>query len=165
MLPSERRDIQYLVAGRGPDLPALRDLAKELGVEGQVRWLGFLPESMLPGLYRASNLFVMCTRESPEAREVEGFGLVFLEAQACGTPVIGTHAGGIPDAVEDGRGGWLIAQDDVQALTRHLRHLVRAPQDYAEAGRVARTRVERAHTWKHYESPFVSALRDVGFQI
>ena len=89
---------------------------------------------------------------------MEGFGLAFLEAQACGTPVVGTRTGGIPDAVKDGEGGWLIEADDCAALGAILRNLIRSPESFASAGRLARRRVEHECTWNRYFENLSSAL-------
>lgn len=165
-LDSETRcKLVYLVAGRGPYATALKSLASDLGISEHVRWLGFVPERDLPNLYRASDLFVLCTRDKSATPNVEGFGLVFLESQACGTPVIGTNTGGIPSAVEHGRGGWLIEQDDVIALANHFRRLVDDPPFYEEAGKVARSRIEACYTWAHYMERFSVALKDAGIRI
>jgi len=153
-----RRGVLYLIAGTGPDRPAIEAQAKELGVAGCVRWLGFVPEDGLPELYRASDLFVLCTREAAEEREVEGFGLVFLEAQACGTPVVGARAGGIPDAVKEGEGGWLVGPDDAEALADILRRLLDDPAAFEAAGRSGRERVERECTWDRYVDSFLAEL-------
>lgn len=150
-LPAEEREnIVYLVAGTGPDSSKLRSLATELGVESCVRWLGFVAEEDLPELYAATDLFVLCTRDSTEERAVEGFGLAFLEAQSSGVPVVGTLTGGIPDAVRDGEGGWLIAQDDHRALSGILRNLMEDPERFRREGVRARGRVVRECTWEHY---------------
>lgn len=156
--PSIRRQIVYLIAGRGPDLARLQQDAARLGIDNVVRWLGYVSEDNLPELYRASDLFVLCTRESRAAQEVEGFGLVFLEAQACGTPVVGTRTGGIPDAIHGGDGGWLIAQGDVAALARILSALVTDPSIFRAEGAAGRVRIERACTWDHYVRQFSTAL-------
>jgi phosphatidylinositol alpha-1,6-mannosyltransferase len=129
-----RRRFVYLVAGKGPYELALRSEADRLGLGSTMRWLGFVPEEDLPELYRASDLFVLCTRETTDQQEVEGFGMVFLEAQACGTPVVGTRTGGIPDAVREGEGGWLIDQDDATALARVLAQLAVDPAPFRAAG-------------------------------
>ena len=127
-LPEEtRRRFVYLVAGQGAARSWFEEQARRLNVESQVRWLGYVPEADLPDLYRAADLFVLCTRESRAQAEVEGFGLVFLEAQACGTPVVGARAGGIPDAIRHGDGGWLIEPDDVANLAALLRQLEADP--------------------------------------
>ena len=147
--PDLRQQICYAIAGKGPDEAYLRKRAQDLTVEASVQWLGFLEEEKLPSFYRALDLFVLCTREDPSARSVEGFGLAFLEAQACGVPVIGTDCGGIPDAV--GRQcGFLIAQDDDKALAGILLELINDRQKCARLGAAARERVESCCTWNHY---------------
>ncbi|MGA9041176.1 MAG: glycosyltransferase family 4 protein [Terriglobales bacterium] len=158
----EREGLIYLVVGKGPYERELRKQAIELGIESHVRWLGFVSEEELPQVYWASDLFVLCTRDAPEERAVEGFGLVFLEAQSCGTPVVGTRTGGIPSAIEDGEGGWLIEQDDSHRLTDILRQLVHSPESFRAAGMQARQRVLRDSTWERYGQSFSSALRSVG---
>jgi phosphatidylinositol alpha-1,6-mannosyltransferase len=160
-----RRQIVYIVAGVGPDLAALHTRASKLDVMEQVRFLGFVPEQDLPDLYRASDLFLLCTRETAHDQEVEGFGMAFLEAQACGTPVVGTRTGGIPDAIREGDGGWLIDQDDVDALGSILLKLADNPDEFREAGLMARRRVERECTWNHYMQQFRAVLATEGIHL
>jgi phosphatidylinositol alpha-1,6-mannosyltransferase len=160
-----RQRFVYLIAGKGPHGQALRNEAVRLGVASAVRWLGFVPEEELPDLYRSSDLFVLCTRESPKQQEVEGFGLVFLESQACGTPVLGTRTGGIPDAIREGEGGWLIDQDDATALAGILTQLADAPAAFRAAGLAARRRIERECTWEHYVQRFRAALGEQGIRL
>jgi phosphatidylinositol alpha-1,6-mannosyltransferase len=161
----ERKDLVYLIAGQGPYEQELKDLAVTLGIDRQIRWLGFVPEKDLTEIYRASDLFVLCTREAPEERAVEGFGMVFLEAQASGVPVVGTKTGGIPDAIRDGEGGWLIDQDDAGKLADILRQLVRDPDIFRAAGIQARQRVLRECTWQSYGQRFYAALQRVNISI
>jgi len=153
----------YLIAGKGPHGKALRSEADRLGVASCVSWLGFVPEEDLPDLYRASDLFVLCTRVT--AQEVEGFGLVFLEAQACGTPVVGTRTGGILDAIQEGAGGWLIDQDNAAALAGIFSQLADDPAPFRAAGIAARARVERECTWKRYVERLRAALAEQGIQL
>jgi phosphatidylinositol alpha-1,6-mannosyltransferase len=159
---SQRKQFAYLIAGRGPHEQQLKRLALELGIEEQVRWLGFVPEEDLPKIYRASDLFVLCTRDAPGERSVEGFGLAFLEAQACGTPVLGTRTGGIPAAIEEGEGGWLIEQDDVDSLAEILGRMISSPESFRWAGIQARHRILRESTWWRYGQRFSSALQRAG---
>jgi phosphatidylinositol alpha-1,6-mannosyltransferase len=162
-LPAEhRKSILYVVAGKGTAEEELRRIVCSLGVADAVRWLGFVPDEQLPSLYRAADMFVLCTREDPKARAVEGFGLAFLEAQACGVPVIGADSGGIPDAVEHGNGGWLVPPDDPEALSRLLSHLVVSPEEVRKMGGFARKRVIEGFTWRQYSSRFIAALRRQG---
>ena len=159
---SERTDLCYAIAGRGPAEASLRALSEELGIASSVAWLDFVPETELASLYAASDLFVLLTRELESSREVEGFGLVFLEAQACGTAVVGACTGGIPDAVTDGEGGWLIEADDEAALAVHLRSLVASPDAVRAEGARGRARVLRDCTWEGYWHAFRAALNRHG---
>jgi phosphatidylinositol alpha-1,6-mannosyltransferase len=155
----------YLIAGQGPALASLRRCAGELGLLARVRFLGFVPEERLPDVYRASDVFVLCSRESAHRQEAEGFGLVFLEAQACGTPVVGTRTGGIADAVREGEGGWLIDPDDADSLARILMRMTTDTASFREAGESARRRVERDCTWAHYVGRLLEALRSHGIAV
>jgi phosphatidylinositol alpha-1,6-mannosyltransferase len=160
-----RERLVYLIAGKGPHRGALEQQVVELGLSNQVRFLGFVPEENLPDLYRASDLFVICSREIIGNQDVEGFGLVFLEAQSCGTPVVGSRTGGIPDAVKDGHGGWLIAQDDSAMLARIVTSLAEDPERFRKAGQEARRRIELDCTWDKYMSRFASALKANGISV
>ncbi len=151
----------HVVAGRGPDRALIEAEAHRLGVADRVLWLGFVDEADLPQLYRAADLFALCTRAT-DRREVEGFGLALLEAQACGMPVVATASGGIPDAVAPGEGGWLIEPDDHRALADLLLRLDEDPAEFRRAGAAARARVEREGTWDGYLDRFEATLRAEG---
>lgn len=145
-----RTQLHYAVAGKGDHLASLKQQATQLGLDGTVTWLGFVSDADLPSLYAASDLFVLCTREEPQARGVEGFGMVFLEAQAAGTPVIGTRAGGIPDAIEPGNGGWLVEQDDVSAVRDLLTQLATNIAPFRTQGAFGQQRARTVGAWSHY---------------
>ncbi len=91
----------YWIAGDGEDRGRLERRAHDLGVADRVRFLGKLSRAELVDLYRAADLFVL-----PSAGE--GFGIVFIEAMACGTPALGLAIGGAPDALGDGELGWCV---------------------------------------------------------
>lgn len=110
-LAARHPGLRYHVAGEGPDLERIRGLASSLGIASRVVFLGQTPEENLADLYAAADLFVMPNRELPSG-ELEGFGLVFVEAGACGTPSIGGRSGGSASAIIDGRTGLLVAPDD-----------------------------------------------------
>ena len=112
-------DLHYLVVGRGPYRADLEALAAELGVSRHVSFAGGVPDDELVDHYRLCDLFVMPNRELAN-HDTEGFGLVFLEANACGKPVIGGRAGGVVEAVRDGQNGLLVDGDDVAALERTI---------------------------------------------
>lgn len=150
-LPNDyKTKIKYNIGGTGTYLPKLKELVQELNLSEIVKFYGFIKDEDLPLFYNANDLFILCTREEENSTQVEGFGLVFLEAQACGIPVIGAKTGGIPDAIEDGNGGWLIEQDNRTELSNLLINLIDNPSTIKEEGNKARIRVEREATWQYY---------------
>jgi phosphatidylinositol alpha-1,6-mannosyltransferase len=138
--------LTYVILGDGPDYGRLAKLAGELGVTPHVRFIARATRP-LPDYYNACDLFVMPARE--EAGDIEGFGLVFLEAGACGKAVIGARAGGVTDAIFDGVTGVLVPPDDPEALVRAMSELLRNPERSAAFGRAARERILRECTWDH----------------
>ncbi len=136
----------YVILGDGPDFSRLAQLAGELGV---TRNVCFVARAIRPlaDYYNACDLFVMPAREEPG--DIEGFGLVFLEAGACGKAVIGARAGGVTDAIVDRVTGLLVPPDDIAALARAIGDLLRNPERAAALGRAARERILRECTWDH----------------
>lgn len=107
-------DVIYVVAGVGDDLPRLQVLAAAEGVADCVRFVGKVPLQDLPDLYRAADLFALPSTG-------DGFGIVFLEAMACGTPALGLAAGGAVDALAEGRLGLAVEERElVPALAAAL---------------------------------------------
>ena len=138
-------DVVYLVGGVGPDEERLRSLAVELGVSQCVQFLGYVPDAELAPTYGAADVFVLAARE--ERPDVEGFGLVYLEANACGKAVVGTSSGGVPDAVVPGETGLLVPPDDPPALAGALVELLRDPARARAMGQAGRERVVREVSW------------------
>jgi len=156
-LPKDLRDkVVWNIAGKGPDTGIFRDMVKKSVIAGQVNMLGFVPDEDLPCLYADSDLFVLCTRADQKSSNIEGFGLVFLESQASGTPVIGSCFGGISSAIEEGNGGWMVR--DKTELTNLLKSLMVNRQYILEQGRAARKRVEQSCTWLHYTDQLVKII-------
>ncbi|MCL4543843.1 MAG: glycosyltransferase family 4 protein [Chloroflexi bacterium] len=145
-LPSIRTqfpDILYLIAGSGPDTPRLEELVSSLGVQAQVRFLGAIPDNELPDLYRSADVFVLPSRESEEYGDVEGFGIVYVEAGACGIPVIGGRSGGVSDAVIDGVTGLLVDPESPAEVSQAITYLLRDSGARARMGRAGRNRAEQ----------------------
>ncbi|MDQ0830451.1 phosphatidylinositol alpha-1,6-mannosyltransferase [Streptomyces achromogenes] len=101
-------DAVLLVVGGGPYEKDLRRLARETGVAGSVRFTGSVPWSQLPAHYGAGDVFAMPCRTRRGGLDVEGLGIVYLEASATGLPVVAGDSGGAPDAVLDGETGWVV---------------------------------------------------------
>lgn len=142
-LPNEYKEkILFEIAGKGPYRSKLEELVSELHLEENVKFLGFVSDDDLCDFYSRNDLFILTTREVQNSMEVEGFGLVFAEAQACGTPCIGSRSGGIPDAIEEGNGGWLINEDNTEELQDILIRMINNRNLVIEMGIKARKRIE-----------------------
>jgi len=110
-------DIVYLIVGKGCYLERVKALTKSLGLEDKVIFTGRVSWADLPQYYRSCDVFIMPNRTLPNG-DTEGFGLVFLEANACEKPVIGGKAGGVPDAVADGETGILVDGNSVEEIAK-----------------------------------------------
>ncbi|MEU7421567.1 glycosyltransferase family 4 protein [Streptomyces antibioticus] len=101
-------DAVLLIVGGGPYENDLRRLAEETGVAASVRFTGAVPWAELPAHYGAGDVFAMPCRTRRGGLDVEGLGIVYLEASATGLPVVAGDSGGAPDAVLDGETGWVV---------------------------------------------------------
>ena len=158
-LPSEYKNrIRLRIGGKGAYKMELEDLVSQLNLSQIVFFDGFVADNQLCDFYSSADIFILCTREESENRNVEGFGLVFTEAQACGTAVIGTRTGGIPDAVVEGNGGWLIRQDSEEDLRALLIKLVDDSSIKIEEGQKARERMENEMNWGRYMNDMLDVI-------
>lgn len=132
----------FLCAGSGPETQHFRDLALKYGVADAVRFIGYIADEDLADYYSSADVFVMPNRTMPDGN-TEGFGLVFLEANACGAPVVAGTAGGAADAVKDGVNGLAVNGENTaevaQALVRILTEPSLAEQLRRQGLEVART--------------------------
>jgi len=164
-LPDLRRrvpDLLYVVAGphNPPYEERLRALAREQGVEDTVRFLGYVEEAALPDLYAAADVYAMPSRHDTAGGNFEGFGISYLEANACGVPVVGADTGGVADAIVDGATGYLVPPEDVPALTDRLLRLLADPAAARRMGETGRNRVLASFTWERIAAQFLAALEE-----
>ncbi len=141
-------NITYLIAGDGEEREHLESLCEELGLRHYVRFLGYVENSRLPALYCASDLVVMPSYEVKSTGDMETFGISFVEANACGKPVIGGRSGGTADAVIDGETGLLVDPNDVDAIARCILRLLTDRDLARRLGENGRRRVEREFSWQ-----------------
>lgn len=127
-LLGEAVPISYTVVGDGADRPSLEALAHELGLADRVDFLGEVEFERLLAAYRQADVFVLASKATE--RDVEGFGMVFVEASACGVPVICSREGGATDAVVEGRNGLLIERSTPEAIADGIRRFVRERQRF-----------------------------------
>jgi phosphatidylinositol alpha-1,6-mannosyltransferase len=149
-MPAIRRRVAgagLLVVGGGRDLTRLRRLAASTGVDRDVVFTGGVPWSDLPAHYRAGDVFAMPCRTRRRGLDVEGLGIVYLEASATGLPVVAGDSGGAPDAVLDGETGHVVSGRSVAAVADRVAGLL-SDRDAARAmGEKGRAWVEREWRW------------------
>lgn len=127
---------QGWIVGEGPCRKAWECLRDALDLEGQVTFLGTIPRRDLLDRYRRAAIFCLPSRQ-------EGFGIVFLEAMACGKPIVAARAAAVPETVADGEAGLLVRLDDPEALAQALAGLLRDPGRRRAMGEAGRRRVEQ----------------------
>lgn len=147
---SYKSKIRFEIAGKGPYKEHLEKLVLENHLENNVNFVGFISDEGLCDFYSRNDVFILMTREVNKSREVEGFGLVFTEAQACGTACIGSCSGGIPDAVESNNGGWLVEQDNELKLSELLISMIDNHAIIEEQCKKARQRIVTKCNWQIY---------------
>jgi len=131
---------EFLIAGKGPLQPELEMLAAGLGIFKDVHFVGFLSQPELLELYAESHLFLHPSETSPN-QDQEGVPNSVLEAMATGLPVAVTRHGGIPEAVEHGRTGLLVPEEDHIALANAMQKIIDSPGIFKQMGLRARAAV------------------------
>ena len=137
-----------LLVGGGPDAPRLRALAASMGVADDVVLTGSVPWGELPAHYDAGDVFAMPCRTRRRGLEVEGLGIVFLEASATGLPVVAGRSGGSPDAVLEGKTGYVVDGALVAAVAVAVGDLLADPARCRQLGEAGRSWVEREWRWE-----------------
>lgn len=138
------------IIGQGPLESQLKELVSALGLADKVIFTGNVPDLELAAYYYSCDVFALVSKEIKERGEVEGFGIVFLEAACCAKPVIGSRSGGIADAVIDGDTGILVDPLNEDEIARAI---VRVLQDEGLARRLGengRKRMETEFTIEHF---------------
>ncbi len=157
--------VSRLVPRKGFDvvIDAVRDLDADLAIAGagrdrdrlerragkNVRFLGRVADAELPALYASADVFAMCCRERWFGLEAEGFGIVFLEAAACGVPSVAGRSGGAHEAVVDGETGFVVSPRDTNAVRDAIRRLVDDPELRTKMGAAARRRACEEFSYDH----------------
>jgi phosphatidylinositol alpha-1,6-mannosyltransferase len=140
----------YLIVGSGDDLEHLQDIAAQMGVSSRVIFAGQVSYADLPKFYNACQVFVMVSKdETAEGKTSgEGFGIVYLEANACGKPVIAGEAGGAREAAVDGYTGLLVSPDNSEEIVNAVVKLLTNPQLAKKLGEQGRKRVVDNFSWE-----------------
>ncbi|MBV9383714.1 MAG: glycosyltransferase family 4 protein [Streptosporangiaceae bacterium] len=136
-----------LIVGDGPYAGSLRRLAAHTGVADSVTFTGPVPGPELSAHYAAGDVFAMPCRTRRGGLDVEGLGIVYLEASAAGLPVVGGDSGGAPDAILDGESGYVVRGRNVPAIAARITELLADPGRARAMGEKGRAWVERDWGW------------------
>lgn len=120
--------LKYLVVGNGDYLAEVKRLAEDLSVSKHVIFVGENIAEDLPKYYQAADVFVHPNREIRETGETEGFGIVFIEANACGIPALGGNSGGTPDGILDGKTGYIVPPLETEIIIERISGILRDPK-------------------------------------
>ena len=162
VLPRLPEDVHYWLAGEGPEAERILDAAKRSRVARRVRMLGRLTHKELEGMYRGADLFVM--PNVPVSGDMEGFGVVMLEAGLCGLPTVAANIEGIADVVEDGKNGRLVPSGNAAAFREAILAYRREP-DMLEAARLrAASHVRERFGWQAAAESYLRVLKDCSSQ-
>lgn len=141
-------DAVYLIVGDGPYREELVTLANGLGLREHVVFAGFVSEKDLPSYYRAADVVAVPTREVAPGVPIEGFGIVYVEAGACGVPVIGGRGGGTDESIEEGVTGFLVDPEAADELADALVRLLTDRDLARRFGRAGRERAVALFDWE-----------------
>lgn len=154
-----RQTCSLMIGGEGPLRASLEAGIRRRGLSDVVRLLGFIPESKLATYYQASDLVVM------PSLQLEGFGLVTVEAMACGTPVLGTPVGAIPEILNQIDPILVAGGTDSRSLARALEAVLRRIQEPGAMERLARkgrALIERRYNWTQHCADLAAVLGGQG---
>jgi phosphatidylinositol alpha-1,6-mannosyltransferase len=140
-------DAALLLVGQGPYLADLRALAERHGITDHVVFTGSVPDDELAAHYAAGDVFAMPCRTRRAGMDVEGLGIVYLEASAVGLPVLAGDSGGAPDAVRNGETGYVVGGRDLGAVVRRLTLLLTDAALREQLGAAGRAWVECDWRW------------------
>ena len=151
-------DLRLLIVGDGPDRNRLEELTRALALTDRVIFAGNVPWAELPGHYSAGDVFAMPCRTRGSGLDVEGLGLVFLEAAASGLPVVAGASGGAPETVQQGRTGLVVDGRDVAAVADATASLLADPRRAQQWGANGRAWVSSEWNWDRSADRLASLL-------
>ena len=147
-------ELQLAMVGEGDDREWLKNLAEENGVDRHVHFLSGLSYEELASCYAHCEIFALPSKG-------EGFGLVYLEAMACGKPVIGGAHGGAPEVIDDGQTGYVVPHGQAGQLATAIETLLANPALGHEMGRRGKERVDHEFRFNVFAKSFRKILRDL----
>ena len=145
--------------GEGPHRKKLDELVKKLKLENHVTFIGRIQYSDLPRHISLGDIFAMPSRSRLFGLEVEGLGIVYLEASACGLPVVGGNSGGAPDAVKEGITGFVVDGNDLPEIADRIITLLKDDELRNQMGNAGRSWAMEEWQWKRWSQAFNQVLK------
>jgi phosphatidylinositol alpha-1,6-mannosyltransferase len=148
-LKDEFPELVYVIAGSDNNSFAmeLKELSTGLGISERIIFSGFVENEELIDFYNTCDIYLMTSRFLDKIGDSEGFGITFLEANACEKPVIGSKSGGIVDAIEHDVNGLLVNSDAVDEIVESIKTLINQPSLREELGKNGRKRILQTYNW------------------
>jgi colanic acid/amylovoran biosynthesis glycosyltransferase len=147
-------DVKYCIVGDGPQYTELKKLSQKLGLEKKVFFLGGMKQTEVIQEIHKADIFLLPSIE-------EAFGLVLLEAQAAGLPVIATSVGSVADAIKDNQSGFIIPSGDDEAIADKLTYLIKNKELWPSMGKIGREFVKSNYDNKHLTVRLVEIYREL----
>lgn len=141
-------DVHLVLVGDGPERPHLENKVKEQRLKEKVTFRGEISQRELVDCYATSDVFCVPSVYLKDQGDIEGLGLVFLEAQRFGLPVIGTNSGGIPEVIDDGRSGFIIEENSPRQIRDAIRRLRDDSDLWGRYSKNAKEFVKQKFSWE-----------------
>lgn len=153
LLAERLPQLVYMIVGKGREEQRLKGLAEDLRIGERIIFTGFVTDEALPDYYRLCDVFVLPNRETEDNEQMrgdyEGFGVVFLEASACGKPVIAGKSGGSGEAVVDGVTGLLVDPKSEREIAHAIERILTDDEFAGRLGTDGRRRTEKEFDWQY----------------
>lgn len=143
--PLREREVVAVMVGQGDELAAWQRLAEQSGIADRLRWVGSVSKNEIGVYYNLADVLVMPSVSQP----ADGLNVCVLDAMSCARPVVGSNVAGNPLAIVDGVTGFVVPEQDVDALAQALARLVDDPDLRARMGTAGRARIENELGWPH----------------
>lgn len=158
VMPGLPDNVHYWLAGDGPQAADIASAVSETGLGQRVRLLGRVSEEELEGLYQGADLFAM--PNIPVAGDMEGFGVVMLEAGLSGLPTVGARLEGVAEVITDGQNGCLVESGDKKAFIREIQKYLSSAEELEAASRRAYEHTRSEFSWSRVAEEYVEVLND-----
>lgn len=157
VLPRLKNPVDFLVVGDGPEFDAIEKLSKQIKTESNIYLLGRCSDKFLRTAYAGADLFVM--PNVPVKGDMEGFGIVMLEAAVAGTPTIASGLEGIKDVITNGKNGYLIEPLDADAFARKIDNVLN--HELEELAVSTQNFVTKNYSWRRVAKAYMDYIKSV----